>query len=64
MPAKFSYDKAIVEIESIIEEIELEGLSVDELSEKVKKASELIKRCKQKLTDTRTEVDNLLENLN
>ncbi len=63
MTNKFSYDKAIDEIESIIEEIENETLDVDKLSEKVKRASSLIQQCKKKLADTKAEVDHLLNNL-
>lgn len=63
MPAKFSYDKALKDIEIIIEEIENESLNVDELTQKVKKASELIKKCKINLTNTKNEVKDLLDDL-
>jgi exodeoxyribonuclease VII small subunit len=63
MSAKFSYDKAILEIETIIEEIENGSLNVDELSEKVKYVAQLIKSCKKKLTDTKAEVDLLLKTM-
>lgn len=63
MPAKFSYEKAIIEIEEIIEEIESDTLDVDELADKIKKVSGLIKSCKKKLTETRSEVDQLLTDL-
>jgi exodeoxyribonuclease VII small subunit len=60
MAAKFSYEKAIAQIEAIIEDIENEDLNVDELSEKVKEVSILLKNCKKKLVDTKGEVDQLL----
>jgi len=60
MPTKFSYEKAVAEIEATIEDIENEELSIDELSEKVKKVSQLLKNCKKKLIDTKGEVDQLL----
>jgi exodeoxyribonuclease VII small subunit len=60
MAAKFSYEKAITQIEAIIEDIENEDLNVDELSEKVKEVSILLKNCKKKLVDTKGEVDQLL----
>ena len=63
MSTKFSYEKAVAEIEAIIEEIENEELSVDELSNKVKKVSALLKSCKKKLTDTKGEVDQLLSEM-
>ncbi len=63
MPAKFSYEKAILEIEEIIEEIESESLDIDELSDKIKRVSGLIKSCKTKLSETREDVDKLLNEL-
>lgn len=59
MPGKFSYEKAILEIETIIDEIENETLNMDELSDKVKYVAQLIKSCKKKLVDTKAEVDQL-----
>ncbi len=38
MGNKFSYTEAIVELEQIVEEIENDDISVDDLSEKVKRA--------------------------
>ncbi len=61
MANKFSYEKSILEIESIIEEIENDSLNVDELSDKVKHVAQLIKSCKKKLADTKSEVDQLLK---
>ncbi|MDA3890616.1 MAG: exodeoxyribonuclease VII small subunit [Salinivirgaceae bacterium] len=63
MPAKFSYENAVSEIEKTIEEIENEDLSVDELSDKVKKVASLLKKCKQKLIDTKGDVDQLLTDM-
>lgn len=63
MAVKFSYEKAVAEIEAIIEDIENEDLSVDDLSDKVKKVSQLLKNCKKKLVDTKGEVDQLLNEM-
>lgn len=60
MAEKFSYEKAVLEIEKIIEEIETDTIDIDKVSEKVKKATALIKKCKNKLTSTQKEVDDLL----
>jgi len=60
MATKFSYEKAITEIEAIIHDIENEDLSVDELSDNVKKVALLLKSCKNKLVETKGEVDQLL----
>jgi len=63
MADKFSYQKATEEIEAIIEEIENDSTNIDELTEKIKKAAILIKKCQQKLISTQNEVNKLLENI-
>ncbi len=60
MAEKFSYEKSVVEIEKIIEEIENDSIDIDELSEKVKRATTLLKKCQKKLIGTQNEVDDLL----
>ncbi len=49
---KLTYKEALTELESIVHAIENEPLDVDELSEKVKTALELINFCKTKLRTT------------
>lgn len=63
-PRTPSYKDAMFEIESIINEIENETLDVDELSEKVKRVSKLIKVCKDKLYKTEKEVTSILNEIN
>ena len=58
-----TYQQAIDELEAIVNEIENEEISVDELSEKVKRASQLIILCKTKLTKTEDEVSKVLEEM-
>jgi len=58
-----SYEQAIKELEAIVNEIENEEISVDELSVKVKRASQLIVLCKTKLTKTEEEVSKVLEEM-
>ena len=55
------YSDAIEEIESIVEEIESETVDVDVLTEKVKRATYLIKLCKGKLRETDKEVKSILK---
>jgi exodeoxyribonuclease VII small subunit len=55
------YKYAIEEIESIVEEIESEGVDVDVLAEKVKRAAYLIEICKAKLKKTDDEVKKILK---
>ncbi len=60
---EISYEKAIEELEEIVNKIESEEISVDVLSEKVKRAGELIKLCKDKLYKTEEEVQSVLNKL-
>ncbi len=55
------YKKALEEIESIVEEIENENVDVDALTEKVKRATYLIKLCRKKLRAADNEVKKTLE---
>ncbi len=63
MKEKISYTEAFAELEAIVGELEQGEISVDELSEKIKRASVLIKICKDKLTTTEEDVDKILEEL-
>lgn len=63
MEEKLSYKEAIAEIENIVSMLEENKLDVDELSEKVKRVSQLIAFCKSKLHDTEEEVENILKNI-
>jgi exodeoxyribonuclease VII small subunit len=58
-----TYTKAFEELQQIVAEIEQGEITVDELSTKVKRASELIKICKQKLTNTEEDVSRILKEL-
>jgi exodeoxyribonuclease VII small subunit len=60
MEKKISYTEAISELESIVTEIEEGEITIDTLSEKVKRASELIRICKNKLTATEEDVNKIL----
>ena len=61
---EISYKEAKAEIEKIVALIESDELDVDQLSTKVKRASELLAFCKQKLTETDAELQKILEELN
>jgi exodeoxyribonuclease VII small subunit len=60
---KTSYSEAMAEIEEILEKIENEELDVDELAEKVKRVSVLLKTCKDKLTKTNEQVEQILKEM-
>lgn len=59
-----NYTEAIIELETIVSDLENATIGVDELSDKVKRAAELIKFCRSKLTSTEKEVSSILQNLN
>ena len=63
MEEKETYQAAFEELEAIVNEIEGGEISVDELSEKVKRAAKLIKICKNKLTSTEEDVNKILKEL-
>ncbi len=58
---KISYNKAIVEIESILELIEEGKLDVDELAEKVSRVTDLLKICREKLYLTEKQIGKILD---
>jgi len=60
---KVGYVEAITEIEDILTKIEGDELDVDELSEKVKRVSTLLRICKGKLHKTEMEVENVLKEI-
>lgn len=63
MNKEMTYSEAIAELENIVAEIEQDDVPVDELLEKVKRASDLITFCKAKLTKTEDEVHAVLESI-
>lgn len=63
MDNQYTYTDAFDELQAIVSEIEHGEISVDELSEKVKRATLLIGACKAKLTATEAEVNTILAGL-
>lgn len=63
MTDKINYTDAFDELQTIVSEIEQGEISVDELSDKVKRAAQLIKICKTKLTTTEEDVNKILKEL-
>ena len=61
--SKVNYVQAFEELQAIVTEIELGQITVDILSEKVKRASELITICKTKLTSTEEDVNKILKEM-
>ncbi len=63
MAKEINYTEAFEELQTIVADIEEGEISVDELSIKVKRAAELIKVCKHKLTSTEEDVTQILKDL-
>ena len=58
-----NYQEAFEELQQIVSEIEDGEISVDLLSEKVKRAAELIRICKSKLSQTEEDVNQILKEM-
>lgn len=63
MDPQTTYESAFRELQQIAREIEHETVSVDLLAEKVKRASELIAFCQNKLRATESEVGKIIEQM-
>ena len=60
---QISYSDGAEELETILDEIESGDADIDVLSEKVERAAELIKLCKEKLSGTELRVNKVVEEL-
>jgi exodeoxyribonuclease VII small subunit len=63
MENQMNYTEAFEELQQIVKHMENGEITVDELSLKVKRAAELIKICKHKLTTTEEDVNQILKEL-
>lgn len=58
---QLSYTEAMTEIETILKRFRAEEMSVDDLTREVKRATELIALCKERLLKSEAEVKKVLE---
>lgn len=63
MKNDLNYTVAFEELQQIVRDMEDGEITVDELAIKVKRAAELIKVCKNKLTSTEEDVNLILKEL-
>jgi exodeoxyribonuclease VII small subunit len=63
MANEINYTEAFEELQQIVRDMEDGEITVDELAVKVKRAAELIKVCKNKLTTTEENVNEILKEL-
>ena len=54
------YEAAFAELQAIVRKMENDELDIDQMSEQLKRAQELIKLCKDKLTKTDEEIKKIL----
>jgi exodeoxyribonuclease VII small subunit len=58
-----NYTVAFEELQQLISDMELGEIGVDDLAQKVKRASELIQYCRNKLKSTELDVASILKQL-
>ena len=54
------YEAAFAELQAIVRQMENDELDIDQMAEQLKRAQELIKLCKDKLTKTDEEIKKIL----
>lgn len=59
---EYTYKSAMNELQEIVLKLESDAVEVDELSSLVKKATELVNFCKEKLRKTEEELNETLKN--
>lgn len=57
--ANIGYEDAVTELEEILEALSDEDINVDELAERVKRATELVKVCRDRIAAARLEVKEI-----
>ena len=60
---ELTYSQASTELDAILEEIETGTANIDVLSERVERASTLIKFCREKLAGTELRVNEIVDGL-
>lgn len=56
---EFSYDAAMKELQEIAAQLQGDAISIDDLAEKVSRATELIRLCREKLRHTEEDIQEL-----
>lgn len=57
---QLTYAQAMEELEAIVERVERNEMDIDDLTERLKRAQQLVKFCRERLLKTETEVKNIL----
>lgn len=64
MAEEITYTEAYNELQEIVNEMENSEITIDLLDSKIKRASELLKICKDKLFKTEKNVQKILDEIN
>ena len=60
MEKAMKYEEAMKQLEQIVSKMENDELDIDQMSEQLKKAQQLIKLCKDKLMKTDKDIQKIL----
>ena len=60
MISETKYENAIHQLEDIVKALENNEMDIDEMTKQLKKAQQLIKLCKDRLTKTDAEIQKIL----
>lgn len=63
MKQKMTYQQNAERLEQLVADIESGDLGIDELADKVKEATELVKMCKEKLRQTDAAIEKMLDEI-
>ena len=62
MAKTMKYEEALHELEQIVRQMENDELDIDQMGDKLKRAQQLIRLCKDRLTKTDEEIKAILAN--
>ena len=60
---ELTYDEAAAELQTILKALQDETLSIDHLTDSIKRASELLESCNSRLRSTEKEVNTVIQKL-
>ena len=58
---EIKYEEAFAELQTIVRKMENDELDIDQMAEQLKRAQQLMKLCRDKLTKTDEEIKKILE---
>lgn len=58
---ELTYSEAIAELESILERLKGQNIEIDKLAAEARRATEIIRECRARLTGVSKELDEILE---